>query len=57
MLCPFRKKTTTKVVGPKETHVATEEFMECYGEPCPFYYRYENGDYLSEKCIMSIQEN
>ena len=36
MKCPYRKKTTTKNVDDSVTY---EDFMDCYKEECPFYYK------------------
>lgn len=55
MKCPYRKQTTTKN---EENSVTCEEFMECYKEECPFYYK---GKYIGiqkeyEECQKAINE-
>lgn len=36
MKCPYRKQTTTRN---GENSVTYEDFMDCYKEECPFYYK------------------
>ena len=44
MKCPYRKQTTTK------DSIIYEDFMDCYKEECPFYYR---GQEEYEECVKA----
>ena len=40
MRCPYRKQTTTK--NGENGGIIYEDFMDCYKEKCPFYYKGKN---------------
>ncbi len=56
MKCPYRKQTTTKN---GENGIIYEDFMECYKEECPYYYKgkYSYNEQEYEECQKAINEN
>ena len=48
MKCPYRIRTVTQTDNPYPNDITTrEEFEECYGTECPWYYN--NGYEFCEK--------
>ena len=38
LVCPFRRSTRANIIGKWKK----EEFMDCYGHRCPYYYEYQD---------------
>lgn len=58
MKCPFRTASVVKHFDRLDSVVVKQEFAECYGSECPYYFppRTENGIIYHEECKKVAME-